>query len=284
MNSDVFFLILNYNSPDDTLDLVEHINSLNLTHPYHFVIIDNASESTNVVKLTNLISDRKDCTLLFSEDNGGYAKGNNIGLRYLAQHARSDAIVFVCNNDIAFDGASLITALVGRIQSDNSQFCGSLMKIGNNIQYTSFKTNTILDDILTFLPKWLKRIPSGNLYSAPWIAAEFVNGSFFGGKVSSFIKVDFFDERTFLYCEERILGEKIKNSGLNCHVFTDDYYLHKEGEVIKRHFNNHKTLVMLCRSRIVFYYAYRRGFLRVFGVASHYCIMYLFKFLSVIAK
>ena len=73
-------IILNYLTWQETLQEVEAVKPLLAPYPHEIIVVDNASPNDSVERLTEQAQDR--FTLLRSEDNRGYASGNNIGLQY----------------------------------------------------------------------------------------------------------------------------------------------------------------------------------------------------------
>ena len=72
-------IILNYNSYKDTVNLLESIE--NYEDELHIIVVDNASEPEERERLKKL---EGRCELLFLEANGGYAAGNNAGIKKAA--------------------------------------------------------------------------------------------------------------------------------------------------------------------------------------------------------
>ncbi len=69
-------IILNYNSYEDTLNL---INSIEKFDPgICVIVVDNASDSKERQKILDI---KNRCLLILLDENGGYASGNNAGIR-----------------------------------------------------------------------------------------------------------------------------------------------------------------------------------------------------------
>jgi GT2 family glycosyltransferase len=78
-----------------------------------------------------------------------------------------------------------------------------------------------------------------------------IPGSCFVIRFDIFEKIGFFDENTFLYCEERIIGNKIKKIGYKIGLSLNDYFIHKhESPVNLIFFLRH--YVYLIKSRIYY--------------------------------
>lgn len=121
MMDKVAVIILNYNSYEDTLNL---INSIDEYDPGSCVIVvDNASGEKERQKLEGI---RERCILLLLDENGGYAAGNNAGIRkaielgydafllansdtyLMSRHAISKCYAFMKKNGIGILGPRMI--------------------------------------------------------------------------------------------------------------------------------------------------------------------------------
>ena len=92
------FVILHYNTMRETADCAESIKKKIDTPNYHIVIVDNASPNGTGRELQDKYESDDRVTVLLTEENLGFAKGNNIGYRYAAEELKSDFIC-VLNND-----------------------------------------------------------------------------------------------------------------------------------------------------------------------------------------
>ena len=61
-----------------------------------------------------------------------------------------------------------------------------------------------------------------------------LTGSFFMGKLDTFIQLEYFDERTFLFEEERILAQKVKKAGLQNYLALSLAFHHEDSSVINK--------------------------------------------------
>ncbi|MBO5551397.1 MAG: glycosyltransferase family 2 protein [Lachnospiraceae bacterium] len=114
-------IILNYNSFDDTLGLIISIEKYD--PGLCIIVIDNASGAEDRRKLADL---EGRCITILLEENGGYAAGNNIGIRkaeelgfdtfllansdtrLISSHAISDCYAYMKKNRIGILGPRMI--------------------------------------------------------------------------------------------------------------------------------------------------------------------------------
>lgn len=90
----IYFIILNYNNYDDTVECVESIEN-NTYGGYQIVLVDNKSPDGSGSRLAEKFPSYP-CLLL--ETNDGYAAGNNAGIRYAMEQGAD--YICVLNNDV----------------------------------------------------------------------------------------------------------------------------------------------------------------------------------------
>ncbi len=121
MNESLAVIILNYNSFDDTFNLIKSIEEYD--SGLCIIVVDNASEIEERQKLS-AIQDR--CVLILLDENGGYAAGNNVGIKkaielgydtfliansdtyLLSRHAIRDCYTYMKKNNIGILGPRMI--------------------------------------------------------------------------------------------------------------------------------------------------------------------------------
>ncbi|MDQ3396755.1 MAG: glycosyltransferase family 2 protein [Deinococcota bacterium] len=115
----VYIVILNWNGWRDTVECLASLNGLSYRN-YRVVVVDNASSDGSVARIRAAYPE---LTLLESERNGGFAAGNNLGLRHALAHAAD--YVWLLNNDTTVDPEAL-TYLVKRLREEPAAgMCGS---------------------------------------------------------------------------------------------------------------------------------------------------------------
>lgn len=97
MNKKFVFLILNYKTVDETITCVESIIE-KVKANYHIVIVDNGSHDNSVEVLNKNYKKNKKITILYSDENLGFANGNNLGFKYIKDNLNPDFIIMI-NND-----------------------------------------------------------------------------------------------------------------------------------------------------------------------------------------
>ena len=97
----VYFIILNYNTAQETMVCVESIRKLKGKFEKHIVIIDNCSTDDSLLKISKFCRGADDVEIYQMEENLGFSKANNYG--YQITREREDVLFcIVCNSDIEF--------------------------------------------------------------------------------------------------------------------------------------------------------------------------------------
>lgn len=91
------FVILHYRAIDTTRKCVESIKAL--AGAKHIVIVDNASPNGTGAELAQEFASDPYVDVILNPDNSGFARGNNLGVRYVADELDAD-FVCVLNNDV----------------------------------------------------------------------------------------------------------------------------------------------------------------------------------------
>ena len=91
------FVVLHYLAEEMTVQCAEAL--LGLYGDKHIVLVDNASPNGSGARLAARYKDNPTVSVLQSQRNGGFARGNNMGYTLLRGHFSCDFIV-VLNNDV----------------------------------------------------------------------------------------------------------------------------------------------------------------------------------------
>ena len=92
------FVILHYNSIEDTCACVESIENNCRTYDFRIYVVDNASPNGTGKELFEKYKHNAQINVIMSEENKGFAKGNNLGISQAQIDGYADFIV-VLNND-----------------------------------------------------------------------------------------------------------------------------------------------------------------------------------------
>ncbi len=243
--NDTALIVLNYNTPQLTIHAVRHV--LNLKTGVRVIIVDNDSTDDSDAQLKNEFEKEANVFLVKSLVNGGYAKGNNLGITF-AKGLKDITFVGIMNPDVIIDKDALF-ALVDVLEKNEMIAFATTQTIYNGKEtdpsQCAWKKGGLVRWLVgMMLVGTLLRRASSYLLGREWDFTrhyrpkEFseainpvfaVQGCLFFGRLSVFMRIMGFDERTFLYYEEDILGEKVKEIGLRNIVLRDYriYHNHK---------------------------------------------------------
>lgn len=264
----VAILIINYNTYDKTIECIDSIRN-RTTIPYKIYLLDNGSLNDSAEQLEKTYRNSEDVELIFSQENRGYARGNNILLKKAYENGFEYAIVM--NNDIICIN-NAIDILIQTLTSNPKYFMvgPKVFDLGKNVALTAkpkrpcFKEYLAMETLLMrFVPKKSKKDQMNytELRQVYWLV-----GAIFAVRMSEFRELDFFDEYTFLYHEEYILSERVLKKGLKMAFLPNAEVLHYHGASLGKGFN-FKARCENWRSEQYFFKEYFHwGFIRIYFV------------------
>jgi GT2 family glycosyltransferase len=240
------FVILNYLNYLDTIELLDSIAAQEWSDSVYIYVVDNGSPNDSVIHLNGAISKSSlQIKFIESSTNLGFAKGENLGIRY----ARADGCEFIAsvNNDVlisnlqddfltifkkiyaADQSIAVITPTIydskGASQNPMAldppkRFRIFLLKVffllRLNWLYFFFRIHVFFSIISKYV-EWRNsrreqskasnyKLNSGYIYAA--------HGSFQVFTPKYFKYFDGHDEQVFMYCEEYIKAEQLQLKGL----------------------------------------------------------------------
>ncbi len=229
----VSMIIVDYKSMDKTIEYIKEC-AWNIEGLNHFVIVDNASETPFKPRKTDV--DGKDVYIVSSGENGGYAKGNNLGAKVAKEIWNDDYYIF-SNNDLKFRKLFFLDEFLKPFSEDSN-----IAVVGPKVIGISGENQNPLPDLtwkqmlfghfLSLLPpkgmkKNSKEIKENNGRTTA------VVGAFMCAKAADFWSVDGFDENTFLFCEEMILSKRLDKIGKYMYYNDSVEVIHEHGMTVK---------------------------------------------------
>lgn len=230
-------VLLNYNDSETATKFLETIK--NYTVIDSVVVIDNNSTDNSYEILKKFASDK--IKVIKSNKNGGYAYGNNLGIK-CAEKIFNPKYIIISNPDVFFT-EDLIIECIKYLENDKMAAIATGKMFDKNNRESkvmAWKIPSFWRDIqlsLMFANKFYgnKLVSYDKEYlNNEKAIVEVVPGSFFVIKSDIMRKINYFDEDTFLYCEERILAHKIKNIGYYSVLLGNSKYFHYHGKTIKK--------------------------------------------------
>lgn len=256
-------VILNYNSADDCRVCVETLKKQQGAE-FEIVIVDNCSKPEERSAVENLCREES-CTFIANNENRGYNAGNNVGLRYAAEHGFDYALV--ANPDMIFNREDCLKTLAEVMGKDAEiAMCGCDVLTPEGVHQNPKKTFTRhwlgsfwwVSYIFhrrkkTEIPDWVDQ-PESSHYCVS------LHGCCLLLRVSFLKQIGFFDERTFLFGEEPILARQVELSGKKAFYTAETQVIHnhrksKEGKnsIRLKHWKNSQLLYNWYYSGYPFY-------------------------------
>lgn len=226
-------LILHYKTIEKTIGCVSSV--LETEPRANVIIIDNYSNDGTLETLKCKYADNIRIAFICLDENKGFAKANNAGMRYL--HENGAQYTVVTNNDIVFKPNS-IKHLVESLKKTDSIL--SAPKVIN-------ADNSIMDSVQLYrdhnIYEYLyHRMKSRFCCSNNYLAEECnditpiksFSGCCFACDLEKMNSIDYFDEHTFLYFEEPILSLKIEKAGYDMVFVPEAEVVHYHGASTSR--------------------------------------------------
>lgn len=278
-------IILNYNNYYDTINCIQSVYQHCFDESLLTVIVDNGSDNDSIIQISTFLQHNKfnykilnisqeiknedgSIVIIPTNENLGYAKGNNIGIRFLINQ-KVDQIL-ILNNDILFT-SNIIIPLVNCLNAHPELGLVSplLLKDEKRIDYKCCRNNPtnwmIICESMSFLKlPGIKRIVSRNyiLKTTPSIInnqivfCDIISGACILAKTTTWEQLHGFDENTFLYYEESILFEKLKGLNLKTGILPEANAIHLGAKATKN-ITNTKILRIELESLLYFLKTYR---------------------------
>lgn len=209
--------IINYNTYEKTLDCIDSIRQYT-TVPYKIYLLDNASPNESAAILGEAYKSSPDVVFIASEENLGYARGNNLCMEYMVNDGYDYCLI--SNNDIlCHDGTidkmyeclvnnSEYAIVAPKIKGIDGKFQDSFkIKKPSKIEY--LQQNTYFANF--FKKKNGDRKIEHNSIT-DFSEVYWVSGAFFMCNLENMKQIGYFDPYTFLFYEESILSYKCQKA------------------------------------------------------------------------
>lgn len=228
------FVILHYKNLKDTLECINSIEKKLLAKDYKIIVVDNGSLDETTEGLKELEKINKNIDIIFSNENLGFAKGNNLGCGFAIKKYIPEFLV-VINNDTLIIENNFLEKIENKYLETEFDILGPYIegKDGNpqnpylNVIYGKkqiiknlLKTKIYLyleyfnlNIVRKFLRKIIKKKEEYNYLKEEKDIALMGAALIFSKKYYKKYR-DVFYNKTFMYCEEDILFYRIKKDNL----------------------------------------------------------------------
>lgn len=151
----ISFVILHYLSFEVTSACVDSIcesYAQTDTVSWQIILVDNASPNDSFEQLRQKYHVFSHITLLHSNENLGFAKGNNLGYRYALEHFHSDFVV-IANNDTEFLQTDFLQKMIQIYEEHHCALIGPDILNINGYHQNPYRSHPITDRQLSH---WLR--------------------------------------------------------------------------------------------------------------------------------
>lgn len=267
--SKIGIVILNYNDYKTTSNLLNKIKDYN--HLNNIVVVDNNSTDNSYNKLIKYKN--KNIDIINTKNNKGYSYGNNIGIKYLIDNYKSDYII-ISNPDVSFEDND-IKELVNKLDNNkNISVIGPKIHEFNRVT-RGWKLPTYIDEILKIMcldNKYKHDKYEDTYYNSDLSEVDVVSGCFFIIRSNIIKKINYFDEGTFLYYEENILGHKLKDKGYHTYIDNTVSVIHNASVSVDKSIKKINKYKILIKSLMYYEHTYNK---RVLSMIPLYIIYYI---------
>lgn len=246
--SKIGMVVLNYNDFKTTDKYINKIKEFKVLN--QILVVDNNSTDDSYKKLSYLKNDK--INVIQTDENKGYAYGNNYGIKYLNKHYDLDYII-ISNPDIIVTEKDIEKLKKDLDTNSDIALISPTIKQLDEIK-RGWRLPTIKDEILSNINYYHKKVEKKleydeNKYNNNLTKVDVVSGCFFMIRKDIFDLVGYFDEATFLYYEENILGKKLNNIGKKTYVDNKVTITHDLSVSVNKSFNSIKKYKILKESQ-----------------------------------
>lgn len=248
-------IILNYMTWQETLREVEAVRTVLADRPCEIIVVDNCSPNDSAQQLAQQAPGN--FTLLQSDKNGGYAAGNNIGLRYASRQGFHYA--WILNNDIEFNDPAVLEKCLKVFSFDDS------IAVVNPDVYSPegylFNRDAVAPsvwDLTLGMLSYKRRGRAEEEAKKGWLHVYRPQGCCMLVDLAKLSQVDYMDEYTFLYCEEIILAERLLKKGYLCACCSETGIIHNHSYTVRKALSKFKYIKANLRSFHYYIRKYRR--------------------------
>lgn len=252
------FVILQFNKPELTIACVAALKKLSrFGREVRIVVVDNGSTAQNQEITRKAFSKDPEISIIFNEENRGFAQGNNVGYRYCRENLGA-SFVSILNNDVVIEDKDFLKSCAstyrdwsysvlgpdvvtpdGRRQNPYCDWIlGSEEWSDFLTQYKENRAEYQLTGEANFQKFGSSSPDSGFIVNPILQGAIFVASPLFVERYQ-----EFFDSRTFLYGEEFVLAASALVAGDLLLYARHLSVIHQEGASTNQLLNSQKVLM-----------------------------------------
>jgi len=254
-------IVINYHSEEKTIEFVRTELS-KIRSDYAVVIVDNGSSELSRDRLLEAFKGADQYVFVVpSEENLGFARGNNLGAEVARNQFNPDVLLFA-NNDIRLVDLDTVDRMAAKLKSlDEAGALGpKVVGLDGRLQspepFISFWDRHVALYWRNLLP--FKSKPFWVEYSQTAEEGYHyrVSGSFFMVRTEDYFTCGKMDPNTFLYAEEMILSERLKRIGKKVYYYSEVSVVHEHGATTRKYYDKVRIRELKYRSEKYYYKTY----------------------------
>jgi GT2 family glycosyltransferase len=249
-------VILNYINWEETLCCIESLQSeINLIK--HIIVVDNFSGNNSLDKIDQSLKERnlksevirsveeqtdKTYILFQNSENGGYARGNNIGIKIAT--SQGAGYILILNSDVRITPNAVTEMMNCLTRSEEIGCVGPVVQEDDHYDLNFARYRLKWYDHLLLSGAGRIIIPMKLSLKHHFIGlkkmgekpfqVDMISGACMLFRASAINMIGAFDENTFLYYEEAIICEKFRRLGLLTYVVPSGLVIHNHAASIKQ--------------------------------------------------
>lgn len=250
------FLIVNYNDYKSTKHLIDNVKNYDCLE--EIVIVDNYSREDEIELLSTM--KERHVTVIYNESNLGYSGAINVGAKYLIQKYKKCNII-VSNSDIVIMSEEDLLRMIDILNKDGVGLVGpQILEKGNILK--GRKDCSVNHDILTNIPVFKYFVNDNNLlynerhYKGETSNVDVISSCFFLISSETLKKINYMDDKLFLYYEDFILCKKVLDIGLDVVICNVVKIKHLYSVSVDKSFKSKSKKSMLRDSMIYYHNTY----------------------------
>lgn len=242
MEKKIGIVLLNYKNYNDTIECIKSIENQNYSN-YCIIVVDNNSQNESVNEIKTSCKDMNNIYIIENKENLGFAKGNNIGIKFAKENLKCD-FVFVLNTDTVLFDENTLKKLISLYKPEEkiaiiNPMCCDIEKVIQKpyLIYNSKMWKYVIRMGIYILKQIIKYIFNLDKYkknNEKFNVEEIKKNKYIVQGCAYILTPDFFKyysqifPETFLYCEELALAIYIEKANLKIENSTDVLIIHKE--------------------------------------------------------
>lgn len=232
-------ITVNYKTPEMTIECLESLapEIREGSVPSEVVVVDNLSGDGSVEKIRDAIKTRFSdfASLIAAPENGGFAYGNNLGIRPALESDAPPDYFFLLNPDTLARPGCLERIVRFMDARPSAGIAGARIEsAGGQIQHSAFRFPTVIGELergmslglLTrLLDRWVEAPPIPTTTSR----TDWVSGAAMVVRRAVLESIGLMDERYFLYYEEVDFCLRAHRAGWTCWYVPEAAVVHRAG-------------------------------------------------------